>query len=1021
MRRLYALLSFLLLLFLSNAAWAQTKISGQVKDENDEGLAGVNIIVKGRVIGTVTDLNGNFNLTVNDEPPLTLVVSFVGYSTQEIQVAEKNVTGLSIKMQESVLLGQEIVVSASRVEEKIMESPVSIEKMDILGVQTTPADNYYKGLANLKGVDVTTSSINFQIINARGFGSTGNTRFVQLIDGMDTQAPALNFPIGNLNGPSELDVESVEMIPGASSALYGPNAFNGVLLITSKSPFEYQGLSAFAKAGVNHISDPDAGPSPVWEGALRYAKAFNNKFAIKGNIAYMQALDWYGTSAKDREVGRTPQGFSFNPGADKLHYMGDEASVNLGFLNYAAQNAYALQGTSFDSPSLASLRAVFGGILGPSASAQGANVTDYLPFIPGHTVSRTPYREADLIDYHAKNLKINVGAYYRLSDKVELSYLFNKGSGTSIYTGAQRYSLKNFGIDQHRIQLRGDNFYLRAYATLENSGDSYITEFLGIKINESWESNNGYFAKYTANFLNYLAGTNLPDGVKGLGLSPSQLQALTPAQLLADQEAAHNFARNQVDKPRYLPGQLNFEQEKQKQINGGTIPRGPRFNDRSAMYHGEGQYDFKNQVKALDLQVGGSFRMFNLNSNGTIFDDSLKDIRIKEYGAYVQAGKWLGDRKVRLSASGRYDKNQNFKGRFNPRLAVLYKLSENSNIRVSYQTGFRIPSTQGQYIDLNIISSRLMGGLTRFADKYRVFRTADGTGQNLSFDGVSVENYSKAVYDAGAKPSDINNPTTIQNQLKPFTWTPVKPERVQNIEVGYKGLINNALLIDVVYYYNIYNDFITQTRVRVADQFTSDPSKQGVPGYTYNPNAALNGTPNYASLLNGSAFYIDPQGRVKGNTGSMYTNYSKQLTSQGAVVGLTYSLPRGYTLTGNYNWNVLINGPPNSEFFSEFNTPEHKVNLGFGNRKLTENFGFNVNMRWQAAFEWQSSFTIPANGQVPAYTTVDAQLSYKIPSLKSVIKVGGSNLLNQRYIQSLGGPTIGALYYVSLTFDELTR
>lgn len=1021
MRRLYALISFLLLICLSNAAWAQTKISGQVKDENDEGLAGVNIIVKGRVIGTVTDLNGNFNLSVADEPPLTLVISFVGYTTQEVQVTQNNVTGLSVKMQESVLLGQEIVVSASRVEEKIMESPVSIEKMDILGVQTTPADNYYKGLANLKGVDVTTSSINFQIINARGFGSTGNTRFVQLIDGMDTQAPALNFPIGNLNGPSELDVESVEMIPGASSALYGPNAFNGVLLITSKSPFEYQGLSAFAKAGVNHISDPDAGPSPVWEGALRYAKAFNNKFAIKGNVAYMQALDWYGTSTKDREVGRTPQGFSFNPGADRLHYMGDEASVNLGFLNYAAQNAYALQGTSFDSPSLASLRAVFGGILGPSASSQGANVTDYLPFIPGHTVSRTPYREADLIDYHAKNLKINVGAYYRINDKVELSYLFNKGSGTSIYTGAQRYSLKNFGIDQHRIQLRGDNFYLRAYATLENSGDSYITEFLGIKINESWESNNGYFAKYTANFLNYLAGTNLPDGVKGLGLSPAQIQALTPSQLLTDQEAAHNFARSQVDKPRYLPGQLNFEQEKQKQINGGTIPRGPRFNDRSAMYHAEGQYDFKNQVKALDLQVGGSFRMFNLNSNGTIFDDSLKDIRIKEYGAYIQAGKWLGDRKVRLSASGRYDKNQNFKGRFNPRLAVLYKLSENSNIRVSYQTGFRIPSTQGQYIDLNIISSRLMGGLTRFADKYHVFRTADGTGQNLSFDGVSVENYSKAVYDAGAKPTDINNPTTIQSQLKPFTWTPVKPERVQNIEVGYKGLINNALLIDVVYYYNIYNDFITQTRVRVADQFTSDPSKQGVPGYTYNPNAALNGTPNYASLLNGSAFYIDPQGRVKGNTGSMYTNYSKQLTSQGAVLGLTYSLPRGYTLTGNYNWNVLINGPPNSEFFSEFNTPEHKVNLGFGNRKLTDNFGFNVNMRWQAAFEWQSSFTIPANGQVPAYTTLDAQLSYKIPSLKSVIKVGGSNLLNQRYIQSLGGPTIGALYYVSLTFDELTR
>ena len=104
-------------------------------------------------------------------------------------------------MKEETLMGQEVVVSASRVEESILQSPVSIEKMDVLAIQQTPADNYYKSIGYLKGVDVTQSSINFQIVNARGFNSTGNTRFVQLTDGMDTQAPALNFPIGNLNGP----------------------------------------------------------------------------------------------------------------------------------------------------------------------------------------------------------------------------------------------------------------------------------------------------------------------------------------------------------------------------------------------------------------------------------------------------------------------------------------------------------------------------------------------------------------------------------------------------------------------------------------------------------------------------------------------------------------------------------------------------------------------------------------------------------------------------------------------------
>lgn len=230
---------------LSAMAQQSTEISGTVT-ESGSGmpLIGVNILVKGKVIGTITDNDGNFTLEVNQAPPLTLIFSMIGFASQELAITEANTNNLQIRLEEQSLLGQEVVVSASRVEESILQSPVSIEKMDILAIREAASDSYYKSIANLKGVDVTSTSINFQIVNARGFNSTGNTRFVQLIDGMDTQAPSLNFPIGNLNGPSELDVESVEFIPGASSALYGPNAFNGMLLINSKSPFEYQGLSA---------------------------------------------------------------------------------------------------------------------------------------------------------------------------------------------------------------------------------------------------------------------------------------------------------------------------------------------------------------------------------------------------------------------------------------------------------------------------------------------------------------------------------------------------------------------------------------------------------------------------------------------------------------------------------------------------------------------------------------------------------------------------------------------------------
>jgi iron complex outermembrane recepter protein len=124
---------------------------------------------------------------------------------------------------------------------------------------------------------------------------------------------------------------------------------------------------------------------------------------------------------------------------------------------------------------------------------------------------------------------------------------------------------------------------------------------------------------------------------------------------------------------------------------------------------------------------------------------------------------------------------------------------------------------------------------------------------------------------------------------------------------------------------------------------------------------------------------------------------------------------------GNYNWNVLQKAPDPSQFLSEFNTPEHKFNMSFGNRRVTDNLGFNFNYRWQTKFLWQSSFTLPANGYVPSYGTLDAQVTYKISSMKSMLKLGGSNILNQRYIQSLGGPTIGAIYYISITFDELMK
>lgn len=938
------------------AVFAQTtSITGTVTDaDNKETLVGVNIIVKGKVIGTITDLDGNFSLKVNQAPPFTLVFSMVGYAAIEVEITDANTTGLNLELSEQTMLGQEVVISASRVEENILQSPVSIEKMDVLAIRETPSDTYYKAIANLKGVDVTSSSINFQIVNARGFNSTGNTRFVQLTDGMDTQAPALNFPIGNLNGPSELDVESVEFIPGSASALYGPNAFNGILLVNSKSPFEYQGFSAFYKQGFNHFGGQNGeptSPQPMYEGSIRYAKAFNNKFAFKLNASFMEATDWYGTDQTD--LNPSLQGdLPFNPGANRVHVFGDEVANNIGLL----RNVGAIQ-----------------------AAADQLGLGGYISSIPDQIVSRTGYDERFLVDYGAKNYKFNTGLHYRINDRSELSYTLNYGAGTSVYTGAQRYSLRNFEISQHKLELRGDNYFLRAYTTRENSGESYIADLTGVNINNMWKDNSSWFGEYTIAYMAALAQQGVAPGAFG---SPEQ------------QANAHGFARGAADTGRIMPGTPEFE-EASREVRAGFIPEGSLFNDQSRMYMTEGQYDFKNEIDFMDLQVGGSYRVYELRSNGTIFADvEGNDITISEYGAFAQASKKVLNEKLKLTGSLRYDKNENFEGQFSPRISGVLT-QNNHNFRLSYQTGFRMPTTQGQHIDLNVVSARLIGGLPFYREKYDIFTNA----YNLA----SVEEYIARV-GSGLSPVDPAATSALQPASEE-DFPALRPEQVRSIEVGYKSLLNNNnILIDFAYYYNIYNDFITQNAVRKA------------PGPIFPVPA--NGDQLAINAVNAPSLLTPITTPGSENTFQTYTNFTGfDVKAHGAALGLTFNLPRNYVLSGNYNFNKLLTAPSEG-FLNDFNTPEHKGNITFGNRKVTDNLGFNIALRSQSAFRWESSF---ARGDVPAVTTVDAQISYRVSSMKSIFKLGGSNILNNRYFLNFGGPTIGSIYYLSITFDELFR
>ena len=146
------------------------------------------------------------------------------------------------------------VYSATRKEEDWLSSPISIETLSYQDIKNSGSFNFYHAIGNLKGVDRIHSGMGALSLNTLGFGSTINNRFAQFIDGVDNQIPDLNFTLGNLTGISELDIETIEVIPLTSSAVYGPNAMNGVMNVRSKSPFEKIGLSATAKTGINQTT-----------------------------------------------------------------------------------------------------------------------------------------------------------------------------------------------------------------------------------------------------------------------------------------------------------------------------------------------------------------------------------------------------------------------------------------------------------------------------------------------------------------------------------------------------------------------------------------------------------------------------------------------------------------------------------------------------------------------------------------------------------------------------------------------
>ena len=1010
------LLSFLFFLFITINSSAQHTIKGTVYDgKSKETLIGANIVVTNSGKGTMTDFDGFFQIEVSSLPA-EIEVSFIGFTLKTVNV--QSTKALSIFLTEDKLVLSEVVIIDSRLTEKQKQSPITVEVMDIIAIKETPAASFYEGLGALKGVDVTSASLGFKIINTRGFNSTSPVRSLQIIDGVDNQSPGLNFSLGNFLGSSELDLKKIEIIVGANSALYGPNAFNGVISMETKDPFQFRGFSAQIKGGDRNLS----------EIAIRMADVYTNaqgedKLGYKFNFFRMSAFDWVANNYD--QAYDTPSSI-LNPGGyDAVNVYGDEY--------YAEWN-------------------------------------DIKEFPGLGTFHRTGYKEEDLADYNTENFKMNGSFFYKPTEKTELIYSTNYGTGTTIYQGDNRYSLKNLKFYQNRLEFRQkDKFFIRLYETHEDAGNTYdivatANSLMNMaKDNFTWASDYATLWKDYVPQIQQLEGwvpiEVLNEDTNGNGLpdilDPGFYEAWqnnAQSVLDANQDALVGFHQlvsdsinNMVGQQGYAylqPGTPEFEEAfnnittQTRYDKNGNLVGGTMFYDKSKLYHAQAEYKF--DIGKSKFTVGANARMYKPDSDGSIFDDGFvqnfenrflydalgnpiltndtiinwiivnnelvgdttitsthnfvidtlitdKQITNKEFGVYAGFHKEFLSETLKLSATMRMDKNQNFDYLFSPAASIVYTPSEKDVIRVSLSSAIRNPTLTDQYLNYDVGPAILLGN-------------NDGFG----FDEYFVNIDSLEQYFIGA----VYNPDALLGGF--MQVDPIQPEKVKTVEVGYRTTLFNKLYVDVSAYYSSYTDFIGyQTGASFKFGSTKVANQQDViDGWAEVVGDTID---NYNDILLPSI-----QGyRVAANA-------KDKVSTKGFTIGMNYFLSQHMTINGNYSWNKLNKKGADDPIIPAYNTPEHKFNIGVSARDInfaggTQHWGLGINYKWVEGFVFEGSpqFT----GIVPSYSQLDAQINKEIPELKAFVKIGASNLLDVQTFQVYGGPRVGRMMYISLQFD----
>lgn len=816
----------------------------------------------------------------------------------------------------SVLL-DDVVITASRVTESYLASPVSMELIRSSDLAASPAPTAFDALESARGVQVITPSLAFKVINTRGFSNTTNVRFAQLVDGVDNQAPHIGAPVGNGLGASELDIDRVEIIPGIASALYGMNAVNGMVNIHTKDPFLHQGLSLQQSGGLNHLGNAARDfPALLGQSHVRYARAFDQRWAFKVNGSFLAGTDWQADDRSDmaahlnESVGMTG---SQNPGMDEVNSYGNESpnrqTLTLGGLRYV--------------------------------------------------VARTGYRESELTDYKIRNVKGDGMVAFRPASGHELAFQVKGAMLNNVYQRSNRFELKAYQLQQYSFSYRAPFLQVRSYVTHENTGKSYNLRSLAENMDRAFKSDQEWFQDYKSAF----------EQAEANGL---------------DVAAAHQAARVMADSGRYVPGTVEFKQKAEELSDINNWDQGAALRVRSWMAHAEAfvSWDkvFPKGLSKLGLQLlsGVDRRNYVIIPDGNYFinpTDTTRNLHYGKTGLCIQATQSMAGDRLKLGATLRADKSDYFDWKLNPRLTAAYSPATNVFIRAGYQSGYRFPSIFEGFS--NVVS----GGVKRVG------------GLRVMSEGIFENSYTKASIDAfkSKVDADVNlNGMVLANAieankdiLKKNPYTYLKPEFVQTVELGVRGLLlKERLFFDLDVYYSSYRDFIAQMEANIPK--TSD--QDSIPYFLYDKSK---------------------QDRYR-----LWTNSQTRITTFGVGAGLKYHVTKHLDLGLNTTMTDWRRAEDGDGLEDGFNTPKWIFNGSFSGIDLWQGIDAGVAVRWQSRFEYVSFLV---EGEVPAYWTLDAQITCPVVQHRLDLKLGATNLLNRPYYSMLGGGHIGGFYYATLT------